>query len=283
MTESITAATDGSPAAMAAVKWAADEAARRGSSLRVVHVVDRWPYGVAAFSPPDWADLAARAGEQVLAEAITAATKYRPDVRVTTELIEGSPAKVLQEQAGTATEIVIGSRGLGGFVGALLGSMVLHVAGHVPGTVVVVRADTGEPHGEIVVGVDGSAECEPALAYAFEQARLRGCALRAVHAWQRPVYGLIPEIPADIEEVHRFHQRMVQDKLGTWREKFPEVEVVEDVRGAHPVEALTDASAKADLVVVGSRGMGAVGSVLLGSVSRGVLHHAHSPVAVVHS
>ncbi|MET8336337.1 universal stress protein [Streptosporangium canum] len=283
MTESITAATDGSPAAMAAMEWAADDAARRGLPLRIVHVVDRWPYGVAAFPPPDWAEHAARAGEQVLAEAIAVATKYRPDVRVTTELIEGSPAKVLREQAGTATELVIGSRGLGGFTGALLGSMVLHVAGHVPGTVVVVRADADRPHGEIVVGVDGSAECEPALAYAFEQARLRGCALRAVHAWQRPVYGLIPEIPADIEGVHRFHQRMVRDKLGTWREKFPEVEVVEDVRSAHPVEALTEASDRAALVVVGSRGVGAVGSVLLGSVSRGVLHHAHGPVAVVHS
>ena len=50
-----------------------------------------------------------------------------------------------------------------------------------------------------------------------------------------------------------------------------------------PVNALSDASATADLVVVGSRGMGAIGSALLGSVSRGVLHHAHCPVAVVRS
>jgi nucleotide-binding universal stress UspA family protein len=59
--------------------------------------------------------------------------------------------------------------------------------------------------------------------------------------------------------------------------------VVEDARSADPVDALTNASARADLVVVGSRGMGLIGSALLGSVSRGVLHHAHCPVAVVRS
>ncbi|WP_433258118.1 universal stress protein [Streptosporangium sp. CA-135522] len=287
MTESIIAATDGSPTAMAAVKWAADDAARRGLPLRIVHVVDRWPYGIGAFPPPDWAGLVAHAGERVLAEAVRAATKHRPDVPVTTELIDGSPARVLRDQAGPATELVIGSRGLGGFVGALLGSTVLPVAGHAPGIVVVVKAGADDqqdaPRGEIVVGVDDSPQCEPALAYAFEQARLRGCALRAVHAWQLPVHAFAPEISYDMDEIRQAQHKLVKDRLGAWREKFPEVEVVEDVQSAHPVQALTDASTRADLVVVGSRGMGALGSVLLGSVSRGVLHHAHCPVAVVRS
>ncbi|WP_345005629.1 universal stress protein, partial [Streptosporangium album] len=77
----------------------------------------------------------------MLAEAVRAATESRPEARVTTELIEGSPARTLRDQTGEATELVIGSRGLGGFAGALLGSKVLHVAGHAPGAVVVVRAD----------------------------------------------------------------------------------------------------------------------------------------------
>jgi nucleotide-binding universal stress UspA family protein len=283
MAESTVAATDGSPAAMAAVKWAADDAARRGLPLRIIHVVERWPYGIAAFPPPDWADLVARAGEQVLAEAARAATARQPDVRVMTELIEGSPANALRDQAERAGELVIGSRGLGGFAGALLGSAVLYVAGHASGAVVVVRAETGTSYGEIIIGVDNSAECEPALAYAFEQARLRGCVLRAVHAWLLPVHAFASEISYDLEEIRRFHRRVVRDRLAAWREKFPEVTVVEDVRSAHPVDALSDASATADLVVVGSRGMGAIGSALLGSVSRGVLHHAHCPVAVVRS
>jgi nucleotide-binding universal stress UspA family protein len=112
---------------------------------------------------------------------------------------------------------------------------------------------------------------------------LRGCVLRAVHAWQLPVHAFASEISYDLEEIRRFHRRVAHDRLAAWREKFPEVAVVEDVRSAHPVNALSDASTRADLVVVGSRGMGLIGSALLGSVSRGVLHHAHCPVAVVRS
>ncbi|MEU8385541.1 universal stress protein [Streptosporangium sp. NPDC048865] len=74
MVESIVAATDGSPAAMAAVTWAADDAARRGTPLRIVNVMDHWPYDTAAFPPPDWAHLAAGTGERILAEW----PSYRP-------------------------------------------------------------------------------------------------------------------------------------------------------------------------------------------------------------
>ncbi|KAB8192033.1 hypothetical protein FH608_029360 [Nonomuraea phyllanthi] len=59
--------------------------------------------------------------------------------------------------------------------------------------------------------------------------------------------------------------------------------VVEDVRCARPVDALTAAAERADLLVVGSHGGGPVGAALLGSVSRGVLGHTECPVAVVRS
>ncbi|GAA3507630.1 nucleotide-binding universal stress UspA family protein [Streptosporangium album] len=281
MTEAIVAGTDGSATATAAVQWAAGDADRRGLPLRIAHVVDRWPYGIAAFPPPDWLDLMTRAGEQVLTEAIKAVGERWPDVRVTTALLEGEPAKALREQAGAATELVIGSRGLGGFVGALLGSAVLHVAGHVPGAVVVVGRDAGTPSGEVVVGVDGSSGSEPALGFAFEQARLRGCALRAVHAWQVPVHAFAPEVVYDIEDVRQAQQRMTMGQLAAWEEKFPEVGVVRDVTYAHPVSALVGVSPRAALLVVGSRGRGAVGSVILGSISHGVIHHARCPVAIV--
>ncbi|OUD00018.1 universal stress protein [Streptosporangium minutum] len=281
MTESIAVGTDGSTAATAALEWAVDDAARSGLSLRIVHAVDRWPYEILEFPAPGRPDHLTRLGKQVLAEAARAAAERGPDVCVTTELIEGTPVEVLWEQAETAVELVIGSRGLGGSVGSLLGSVPIRLAGHVRGAVVVVRPGVGEPHGEVVVGIGGSAECEPALGFAFEQARLRGRPLRAVHAWRAPVHGFTPEAAHDMDEVRQGHRRVAADRLAGWQEKFPTVDVVQDVTCADPVPTLVAASARAGLLVVGSRGLGAVGSAVLGSVSRGVLHHAPCPVAVV--
>ncbi|MGW6505759.1 universal stress protein, partial [Nonomuraea angiospora] len=156
-----------------------------------------------------------------------------------------------------------------------------HVAGHVPCPVVVVRGARRPVFQEVVVGVDDSPQCEPALAYAFEQAKLRGSTLRVVHAWQLPVHAFAPEIAYDMDEIRTAQHQLVRDRVKIFSDDHPEVKVVEDVQSAHPVEALTDASERADLLVVGSHGRGAVGSMLLGSVSRGVLHHAHCPVAVV--
>ncbi|MET8336355.1 universal stress protein [Streptosporangium canum] len=279
----VVVAVDGSADADRAVRWAADDAFRRRSPLRIVHVVERGSYDIHRFAAPERPDTMVMNGRKVLAEAEQTARRRQPSVEVSTELVEGNLTRSLCDQAAGATAIVLGSRGLGGFAGALLGSVSTHVAGHAHGPVVVVRPGDEEVRREVVVGVDDSPQCEPALAYAFEQARLRGCALRAVHAWQLPVHAFAPEASYDMDEIRQAQHRVVQERLAAWQEKFPEVEVVEDVHSAHPVDALTNASTRADLVVVGSRGRGAVSSILLGSVSRGVLHHAHGPVAVVRS
>ena len=71
------------------------------------------------------------------------------------------------------------------------------------------------------------------------------------------------------------------ESLAGWREKYPDVDVREHVIRALPAEALIGESEGADLLVVGSRGRGGFGGLLLGSVSHTVLQHAHCPVAVV--
>lgn len=268
-------------ASRAAVEWAAGDAARRHVPLRIVHVVDTSWYQVGKRPDATLPDSLLRAGEQVLGEAEALAVERQPAAEVTTELVTGRPAEMLPAQAGGASELVVGSRGLGGFAGALLGSVSMHLAGHVHCPVVVVRGEQLSADGEIVVGVDDSPECEPALAYAFEQARLRGAPLRAVHAWQLPVHAYAPEIPYDLDEVRAASLQVVRDRLKTFSRDYPQVNVTEDVRPAHPVDALTEAAEQAGLLVVGSHGRGALGSALLGSVSRNVLHHARCPVAVV--
>ncbi|MEW9533448.1 universal stress protein [Microbispora sp. NPDC049125] len=280
MADPIIVGTDGSAAATAATEWAADDAARKGCPLRLVSVVDHWAYGIPKF-PAGAGDPLTVHAERALAAAEAAARGRRPEVPVSAEIVEGIPAKILRDKAGEAAEIVVGSRGLGGFAGVVVGSVSTHVAGHASCPVVVVRPGWRDAHGEIVVGVDYSPECEPAIAYAFEQARLRGCGVRAVYAWQLPVHTLAPEISYDVEELHETQRRAVSEKLAPWRRDEPGVPVREEVVFGHPVEALTEASERADLLVVGSHGRGALGSVMLGSVSRAVLHHAHCPVAVV--
>ncbi|WP_250213255.1 universal stress protein [Acrocarpospora catenulata] len=292
VTESIVVGVDGSPGATEAVLWAADEAARRHLPLRIVHVLEFWPYDISKF-PPEVPEAVAEAAERILAEAETVAREHRPEIRTSTEVLKGVPAKVLREQVTPRSELVLGCRGLGGFAGTLLGSVSTHVAGQAHGPVVVVRPDgearTDGNHGDVVVGVDDSEECEPALAYAFEQARLRGARIRAVYAWQLLAgpYGAAmayaPSSVWDMAEVRRDREETAAAKLAPWRRKFPEVEVSLEVPCAHPVDALTEASTGAALLVVGSHGRGAIGSVVLGSVSRAVLHHAHCPVAVIRS
>ncbi|MFB4273677.1 MULTISPECIES: universal stress protein [unclassified Nonomuraea] len=281
MNRVIVVGADGSEAATAAVEWAADAAARAATRLRIVHVVDRSPYEIAKFSTPDQGDAIALSAQSVLSEAEEVARKRQPGLDVAGELHEGAAAAVLRGQAGNSAEIVIGARGLGGFPGAVLGSVSTHVAGHAHGPVVVVRAAPDVAHGEVVIGLDDYHAGEPALAYAFEQAMLRASRLRAVYAWQPPPHAHIPESAHDLDEIHAAQCRTAAGILLGWRQRYPQVQVIEDVRRAHPVDALARASEKADLVVVGSQGRGAIGTVMLGSVTLGVLHHARSSVVVV--
>ncbi|MGW5263779.1 universal stress protein [Microbispora sp. NPDC004025] len=280
MTQPVIVGTDGSRAATAAVEWAAGDAARKGLPLRIVHAVDRLPYEIARYPIPV-EDQLDRAGRRILEEAEQAVRETHPAVRVTTALIEGDPSRVLRQEAGNAAQIVVGSRGHGGFAGMLLGSVSMHVAGQVDAPVVVVRPGVSAPHGLVVAGVDGSDEAGTALTYAFEEARLRDCRLLALYAWQLPVHAFAPEITYDVDEVRKAQEDYVADMLRAHRDRYPDVRAEMRAVCAHPVAALAEAGEKADLLVVGSRGRGAVGAAVLGSVSRAVLHHAHCAVAVV--
>ncbi|GAA2271246.1 universal stress protein [Nonomuraea roseoviolacea subsp. roseoviolacea] len=277
----IVVGVDGSMAARAAVEWAAGDALRAHVPLRVVHAVDRSPYQIDRFGPADRPDAPTREGRRALDEALALARERQPGVEVTTALVEGSPDVVLREEAVRADELVVGSRGLGGLTGALLGSVSAHLAGRVACPVVAVRAERHPVRGEVAVGVDDSPGCEAALEYAFAQARLRGAALRVVHAWQLPVHAFAPEISYEMDQVRAAQHEAVVGRLAAFERRHPGVRVVEDAPCRQPVDALTAASAGADLLVVGSHGRGAVGAALLGSVSRGVLHHARCAVAVV--
>ncbi|WP_169984951.1 universal stress protein [Microbispora sp. H10836] len=280
MTKPVIVATDGSSAAVAAVEWAAGDAARKGLPLRIVHAVDRSPFEPARHPVPG-DDQLLWAGRRVLEEAARTVRETHPALRVDTVLLEGRPVTVLRREAAGGVELVVGSRGHGGFAGMLLGSVSTHLAGQVPVPFVVVRPEVSAPHELIVAGADGSAEAEAALTYAFEEAWSRGCRLLVLYAWQLPVHAYAPEISYGIDEVRRAQEEHVAAVLATYRRSYPDVDAEMRSVCAHPVPVLVDAGEKADLLVVGSRGHGALGSAVLGSVSRALLHHARCPVAVV--
>ncbi|WP_062433644.1 universal stress protein [Herbidospora daliensis] len=275
----VTVGVDGSATSLAAVEWAADDAARRGAWLRIVHVVDRSPYELADSPELDaaLADVACR----IMSEAEKAARDRRPGLPMRLENVEGRPADVLRRLADESAGLVLGSRGMGRTAGSILGSVSMQVAGHATGPVIIVREPPGRRAGEVVVGLDDTADCPAPISYAFEQADLHGAEIRALHAWSLPTHPYAPEIEFDLNAVRAGQRAVATSQLATFRTRYPQLPVFDDLRSAHPVEALVDASREADLVVVGSHGRGRAGSMVMGSVSRRVLRHARCPIAVV--
>jgi nucleotide-binding universal stress UspA family protein len=137
--------------------------------------------------------------------------------------------------------------------------------------------------GTIVVGVDGSKGAVAALGYALEEARAHGSDLRAVCAWHTPItaYGSgIAPIPVDLLEFERNGQAALDRSL----EGVDEVEGVTltpVLREGQPADVLVEEAKDAELLVVGSRGLGGFRGLLLGSVSQQVAHHAPCPVVIV--
>ncbi|MBA9002789.1 universal stress protein [Thermomonospora cellulosilytica] len=275
----ITVGTDGSPSAARAVGWAADEAARRRLPLRIVHVIDA-PDDLLMATAPGMRESAAGAGEATLSEADKLVRDRHPDLAVTTRLESGPIPQVLREQAGEAFMLVLGHRGLGGFTSLLLGSTGLRVAGFAPGPVVIVR---GEPsgHGEVLAGVDLFTDNEETLAFAFDEASLRGARLRALYAFQLAETLIAAGDYGDLGEIEDDRRARLEEILTRWRERYPGVQVIAEIVREHPVLALVQASHQADLLVVGARGHGVLQGAFLGSVSHGAIHHAHCPVAVL--
>lgn len=277
----IVVGVDGSQASLWAVSWAAREATLRGAPLHLVHVTLRWAYDVPLVpQPPHWGVAAESAARELLRHAAERARAEAPGTAVSTELADGATAEAIIAAAGTARMIVVGSRGLGGFTGLLLGSVSRALADRSPCPTVVVGLPPAEHGGEIVVGVTGHPGQEHLLEFAFGEAAARRLPLRMVHAWTHPASrapGDMQPLVFDVEGVGQEEARLLAESVGGWRERFPDVPFVEQVVHEHPARALIDASASAELVVVGAPGRARI----LGSTAHALLHHSRAPVAVV--
>jgi nucleotide-binding universal stress UspA family protein len=145
--------------------------------------------------------------------------------------------------------------------------------------------------GVIVVGVDGSPSSIAALRFAAEEARLREARIVAVHAWTYvpppPVGepGLMAAASADypgyLEAERDAAEKELRAALDATFRRERDLELEERLLEGDAGEVLVAEAEEATLLVVGSRGRGELVSVLLGSVSSHVVHHATCPVVVV--
>ncbi|SCL32366.1 Nucleotide-binding universal stress protein, UspA family [Micromonospora rhizosphaerae] len=278
---------DGSEPALRAVRLAAGEAARRHRPLRVVHGFI-WPLLRVPVNPPAEAPPGGglrHQAEELVAAAVAEAEAAAPGVRVSGEIIDGEAAAVLLGESPTATMIVLGDRGLGGFAALVVGSVAIQVASYADCPVMVARGEE-RAAGPIVVGVDGSSLSRAAVGFAADEAAVRGTRLHALLAYTHPISGGPGDMQPLVYEENQLRgeeDRILAESLTGLVERHPEVPVTREVVRGRPVKVLTEASRDAQLVVVGRQGRGALGGLLLGSVSQGVLHHATCPVAVVRS
>lgn len=278
---------DGSQSATDAVWWAAECASARGAPLKIVTTMYvPGSYAVPIGMPPSFFNEQETAAMQRLSAAADHAKRAAGDgLDVVTELFAGPTAVTLLEESKSARMLVVGSRGLGEFTGGILGSVSSAVVGHARCPVAVVKAlaeSEGIARRPVVVGVDGTRNSEPAIVEAYLEASLRRADLIAVHAWSDLT--LLPpfaEGGSDWESIRAGEEATLSESLAGYADDYPDVHVHSIVVRHEVVKTLLEYSRRAQLVVVGSRGLGGFASMLLGSTSRALLHSVSCPLLIV--
>lgn len=283
ITQPLIVGVDGSPASDSALHFACREAAARRLPLAIVHAWQQFPaYASGAMmgpgpvtpSPAEMKQL----GQTVLDDAAALAAGYEPSIVHEGYLLHDSPAAALIAATEAALLLIVGGRDRALHEPGWLGPVPLRLAAKAHCPVIVVPS--GVPAtGSVVVGVDGSAISDDALAFAFHQASRRGTGLTAVFAFAVAAQtGLDTSLFAS---ARANADRQLSEALAGWAEKFPDVVVTHLISDEPAVRVLRSASSTASLIVVGSHGRGFFLRHVLGSVSSALLRTSDCPVAIV--
>ncbi|MGW1503263.1 universal stress protein [Streptomyces mirabilis] len=269
-TRHVTVGVDGTLIAVRALDRAAEEAVLRGALLDIVYAV------------PDLDE----AGP-VLASAAARVRERHPGLPVTASAFEGGPVQALAQHARDAELTVVGTRGLGGIAGLLLGSVSLRLAARASGPLLVVRGShRSARRGEVLLGMEGEADAD-AAAYAFAEAARRGVRLNVLDAAaSRPAPAPPVLIPADRgrdDAVVRVptEQAVPRRAVAGLRQRYPQVEVEFRTCDSSRVHSLLEATREAAVVVVRTHGHAHRIGPQPGPVTTALLHHSHCPVAIV--
>jgi len=291
----IVVGVDGSANGAAALRWAVAEAALRKDRVVALFAWGYIPPGHAGDGrtfDPEYGRVDADAA---LVAAVEAAVGPERAGGIERQVIGDVPTKALLAASAGAELLVVGARGVGGFQRLLLGSVsegclhhatrplaIIHTASPPEPAAAGEERQTSGP-ARIVVGVDGSDSARRAMRWALEEARLRRATVDVVHAWHVPytVHSPFAGIPMAIEVVEK-SARAVLDRVvdgEDLRRQPAPVERILVCGGA--ASAVLDAAPGADLVVLGSRGLGGFKGLLLGSVTHHVAHHVRCPLVVI--
>jgi len=284
--ENVVVGVDGSANAALAARWALEEAERREAILTLVHALHLPTPTSAVLGPMDYAGQRRAEGHALLDEQASALQSGHPSLLIRTQLSDLDPARTLAKLSESATLLVTGSRGRGGFTGMLLGSVSRKLAVQAPCPLVVVRDEFPKGSGNrIVLGI-GRKHAPAAIRYAFEAARRQGATLEVVRAYFPHILytgaaGLVTKVESHPEADEAEVTKEVMTAIEPWIGEFSDVAVKVTAVDGNAVPVLIDAARDAGLLVVAAhrrRGPLRVGA---GYVVDGALAHSPTPVAVV--
>jgi len=234
-----------------------------------------------------------------LAKIAQTVRSRRPQLPLTTRAVRAGGGAALIQESATASLLVVGAPRLRGFARSPIGSVAGQVVGRARCPVLVVRRSEVVPApvpgaGPVLVGVAGSPADAGVLRFGFEEASARGVALVAAHVWSVPELAGLSAVGGGVEwdsdrvraqvQLQESAERTLAEALAGWQERFPEVMVRRWViHSFGTARVLLDVAheVSAGLLVVGSRGRGAVAGAAFGSVSQVLISHAAAPVAVI--
>jgi nucleotide-binding universal stress UspA family protein len=283
---------DGSGVSAGAFARGLDEAERRGVPVRALHVWETpmWVGGVPGLSydltpSREESESWARTVVDEVVDKVVADRPSPPAVPVEREIRHGVAHRELLTASHDSDLLVVGGRGHGHVASALLGSVTNELLHSAACPVMLVPEPTLPvvPWARVVVGLDGSRNSHQALSWAAEIARRDQVPLVVVHAWllttlpSRPPMAYIPplwEYGAEAETWLRHEvERHLPDQEG--------IEIRQAAVHSAASAALLEITAPEDLLVLGARGRGGFGGLLLGSVAAQCARHANGALVVV--
>ena len=284
MSEQIIVGFNGTNSSMEAVRWAAAEAAVRRVPMHIVTCFEMpaltgeaslaWGAGEAYDAVRTVAEMHAHRAAAVVSDEF-------PNVVSTTEVSADAASVALLKHVDGADLVVVGASGHEGVASFWLGTTPRHLVHHSLSPVAVIRssASRGRPD-RIVVGIDGSSASNHALLWAADEADRHDVELVVVHGWSYP-YAPVDTASMQARELTQIDAACTLDTAMEAARARCGVSVRAVLVEASPVSALLETVEDGDLLVVGSRGRGAIKSRLFGSTANTILDVASVPVIVV--